>query len=55
MNLFKTLLASLLLALATADLSAAPQFAASRTWLAANPPERWQTEWDQTARSVLMK
>jgi len=41
-------------ALASADLTAVPQFAASRSWLAANPPERWQTEWDRVARTVVL-
>lgn len=48
-------LSALLLALATADLSATPAFAASRAWLAANPADRWQAEWDRSAKSVLMK
>jgi beta-1,4-mannosyltransferase len=47
-------LAAVLVALATADLSAAPAFAASRSWLAANPPERWQEQWDRTAKNVLI-
>jgi beta-1,4-mannosyltransferase len=38
-------LAALLVALATADLSAVPALAASRTWLAANPPDRWDAHW----------
>ena len=48
-------LATVLLALATADLSLAPAFAAARTWLAAHPSERWQDHWDRTAKNVLMK
>jgi beta-1,4-mannosyltransferase len=47
-------LAAVLVALATADLSAVPGFAASRTWLTGNPPERWQESWEQTARKVLL-
>jgi hypothetical protein len=47
-------LAALLCALATADLTATPAFAASRAWLASNPPDRWQAEWDNCARNVLM-
>ena len=47
-------LATVLFALATADLTATPSFAASRAWLAANAAPRWQDQWDQTARQVLM-
>ena len=43
-------LATLLVALATADFSSVPKFAAARTWLAANPAERWQEHWDETAQ-----
>jgi beta-1,4-mannosyltransferase len=46
-------LAALFVALATADLSTVPKFAAARTWLAAHPAERWQEHWERTARSVL--
>jgi beta-1,4-mannosyltransferase len=46
-------LAAVLLALATADLSATPAFAASRSWLSANSAERWQEQWDRTAKDVL--
>jgi beta-1,4-mannosyltransferase len=48
-------LATVLLALATADLSSTPAFAASRAWLAANPAERWQEHWDAVAKNVLIK
>ena len=48
-------LAATLLALATADFSGSPEFAASRTWLNANPAGRWQAEWDQKAKAVLMQ
>ena len=47
-------LATVLIALATADLAAVPQFAASRAWLVANPAERWQQHWDRTARPALL-
>jgi beta-1,4-mannosyltransferase len=47
-------LAAVLVALATADLSSVPAFAASRTWLTSNAAERWQENWQQTARTVLM-
>jgi beta-1,4-mannosyltransferase len=46
-------LAQLLVALATADLGAVPLFAASRTWLASNPPERWEPEWASKAQPIL--
>ncbi|MBA3270175.1 MAG: hypothetical protein H0T71_06650 [Acidobacteria bacterium] len=46
-------LAHVLSALADADLSVVPMFAASRTWLAANPPERWEQEWTAKAPSFL--
>ena len=46
-------LAAVLIALATGDLSSTPVFAASRTWVAANPAERWQEQWDRTARALL--
>ena len=45
-------LASVLLALASADLSSVPKFAAARTWLAANPAERWDDHWAR-AHTVL--
>jgi beta-1,4-mannosyltransferase len=48
-------LASLLLALAAGDLSTVPKLAASRTWLAANPPERWQDQWERAARPLLTR
>ena len=47
-------LASLLIALATANLAAVPKFAAARTWLASNPPERWEDHWSARAKSVLI-
>jgi beta-1,4-mannosyltransferase len=46
-------LSTLLIALATADLSTVPRFAASRTWLSANPAERWQAQWDGAAKTIL--
>jgi beta-1,4-mannosyltransferase len=46
-------LATTLVALARGDLSSVPRFAASRTWLAANPPERWEDHWQATARPLL--
>jgi beta-1,4-mannosyltransferase len=47
-------LSRLLVALATADLATVPQFAASRTWLAAHPAERWQEQWEVAGRPVLI-
>ena len=46
-------LAAVLVALATADLSRVPKFAAARTWLNAHPPEHWETHWAQNAPAVL--
>jgi beta-1,4-mannosyltransferase len=45
-------LAAVLLALASGDLSSVPKFAAARTWLAANPPKRWNEQWPQ-AKPVI--
>jgi beta-1,4-mannosyltransferase len=47
-------LASILLALATADLSTIPAFAAARAWLAGNPAERWETQWQRAFLQVAM-
>jgi beta-1,4-mannosyltransferase len=46
-------LAQVLVALATADMSKVPMFASARTWLAANPPERWDEHWPR-ARATLL-
>jgi beta-1,4-mannosyltransferase len=46
-------LSNLLIALATADVNGVAQFAASRAWLAAHPPERWETEWAAKAGPAL--
>ena len=46
-------LSAILLALATADPSAVPKFAASRTWLAANPAERWEDQWQSRASAFV--
>lgn len=48
-------LASLLIALATADFSTVPAFAASRGWLPANPPERWLEHWRGSAAPLLRR
>ncbi len=45
-------LSSVLLALATNDLVRVPALAASRTWLVANPPQRWDEQW-ATVEKVL--
>lgn len=42
-------LATVLMALATADLTTVPAFAAARTWLAANASERWEDQWPRVA------
>ena len=47
-------LATLLSALAAADLSAVPKFAAARAWLAVNPPERWEEQWRRAASPVVL-
>jgi beta-1,4-mannosyltransferase len=46
-------LASVLLALATADLSTAPAFAAARAWLSGNPGERWEAQWPRAASAFM--
>jgi beta-1,4-mannosyltransferase len=48
-------LATLLVALATGDLSTVPKYAAARAWLAAHPAERWQEHWDRAAKPVLVR
>jgi beta-1,4-mannosyltransferase len=45
-------LAAVLLALAAGDLSSVPRFAAARSWLAVNPPERWNEQWTR-ASSII--
>jgi beta-1,4-mannosyltransferase len=46
-------LSALLIALATADLTKMPKFAAARTWLAANPAPRWESQWKEKALPIL--
>jgi beta-1,4-mannosyltransferase len=46
-------LATVLFALATADLTAVPAFAASREWLVNHPAERWDQAWRRVAAPVL--
>lgn len=48
-------LASLLSALALADLSLVPKFAEARSWLAAHPAERWEPQWSERARPLLLR
>ncbi len=47
-------LAAVLAALATADLSAVPAFAAAREWLVGHPAERWEEHWTATVMPVLV-
>lgn len=46
-------LASVLVAIARADLAAIPALAQSRSWLVANPPERWEEQWVRVAKPLL--
>jgi beta-1,4-mannosyltransferase len=46
-------LSSLLVALATADVARIPKFAAARSWLAANPPPRWEPQWNEKALPLI--
>jgi beta-1,4-mannosyltransferase len=48
-------LANLLVAVAARSLPADSALTTSRAWLAQNPPERWDTQWDATARKVLVE
>ena len=48
-------LASLFTALATADFSGVPTFAAARAWLASNGCERWEDQWTGAALPVLQR
>ena len=47
-------LAALLVAVASRTISADSALARSRAWLAQNPPERWDAQWNATARKVLV-
>ena len=47
-------LANLFVAVATRSLAPDGPLAKSRAWLAQNPPERWDVQWDRTARPVLV-
>jgi beta-1,4-mannosyltransferase len=46
-------LAAILIALARSDLGSVPHLAASRSWLAANPPERWEDRWQVVALPIV--
>jgi beta-1,4-mannosyltransferase len=48
-------LASLLVAIAHADLAKVPLFAQARTWLAEHAPERWESEWQRLALPQLTR
>ena len=47
-------LANLFVTLATHAIAPDSALARSRAWLAQNPPERWDAQWDATARRVLL-
>jgi beta-1,4-mannosyltransferase len=47
-------LANLLVTLASQSTPADSALAKSRAWLAQHPPERWDAQWDATARRVLL-
>jgi beta-1,4-mannosyltransferase len=47
-------LANILLAVATRAIPTGSPLAQSRAWLARNPPERWDAQWDAAARPVLL-
>ena len=47
-------LASLFVSVALRSMAPDSLLAKSRAWLAQNPPERWDTQWDATARRVLL-
>lgn len=46
-------LASLLVGVATRSVAESP-LSKSRSWLTQHPPERWDTQWENSARSVLL-
>jgi beta-1,4-mannosyltransferase len=47
-------LASLFVSVAARSMAPDSPLAKSRAWLAQNPPERWDAQWDATARRVLL-
>jgi beta-1,4-mannosyltransferase len=47
-------LANVFVNVATGDMPPDSALAKSRAWLAQNPPERWDVQWDGTARRVLL-
>ena len=48
-------LAQLLVAVATRSLTADSPLNKARVWLTHNGPERWETQWDASARNVLLQ
>lgn len=48
-------LARLLVALASGAAAPDSPLSRARTWLARNPPERWEDQWNATARGVLVQ
>jgi beta-1,4-mannosyltransferase len=47
-------LANLLVSVATRSMAPEAPLAKSHAWLAHNPPERWDAQWDASARRVLL-
>ena len=47
-------LASLFVSVAVRSMAPDSPLAKSRAWLAQNPPERWDAQWEATARRVLL-
>ena len=47
-------LSSVFLSVAKGSLAADSHLAKARTWLAQNPPERWDAQWNAAARPVLL-
>ena len=47
-------LSNILVSVASQTMTANSALAQSRTWLAQHPPERWDAQWDTTARRVLL-
>jgi hypothetical protein len=47
-------LANLLVSVATRSIAPDGPLAKSRAWLQQNPPQRWDAQWESTARPVLI-
>jgi beta-1,4-mannosyltransferase len=45
-------LSAVLVALASGELTSVPKFAAARSWLAANPAERWNDQWQRISTVI---